>query len=421
MSAIKIQDVSKMYRLYHEKDFNLKYAFLNFITGRRTSYYDEFWALKDISMDIAKGETIGIIGENGCGKSTLLKLIAGILYADEGRISTDGKIATLIEIGAGFHPELSGRENVYINGAVLGFEKKEIRKKYDEILSFSGLEKFIDNPIKTYSSGMYVRLGFSIAINVDPDILLVDEILAVGDEAFQKKCLEKIDRFKDKGKTILIVSHDLGTIEDICDQVFLLHNGRIHAQGRPVDVIAAYHRLLYQRGEKGIRAEQEAPAAEEAPAEGPSPGSAVNRWGSGEAEITGVEFYNAADENTEMFKTGDLMRVRIYYNAHQRIEKPVFGVAIHREEGIHINGPNTKTSNYGIDHIEGIGFIDYIIPSLPLIPGPYYFSASIYDFSCQHAYDHWERGFKFFVMESEAIKERYGVLYIPAEWRLHGQ
>ena len=224
-TAIDVRNISKKFRIYHEKDLNLKYAFLNILTGKKSSYYDEFWALKNINMDIKKGETIGIIGENGSGKSTLLKLMARILFPDEGYIYTEGKIAALIEIGAGFHSELSGRDNIYINGSILGFKKKEIDSNLEEIIEFSGLERFLDNPIKTYSSGMYVRLGFSIAINVDPDILLVDEILAVGDENFQKKCLQKMNKFKDEGKTIILVSHDLQTVEKMCDRVFLLDNG----------------------------------------------------------------------------------------------------------------------------------------------------------------------------------------------------
>lgn len=422
MDAVKIRNVSKKFRIYHEKNLNLKYAVLNFLTGKKSSYYDEFWALKSINLDIKKGETIGIIGENGSGKSTLLKLIARILFPDEGYISTKGKIAALIEIGAGFHSELSGKENIYINGSILGFTKKEIDASLEEIIDFSGLERFIDNPIKTYSSGMYVRLGFSIAIHVNPDILLIDEILAVGDENFQKKCLQKINGFKNEGKTIVIVSHDLGTIENICDRVFLLDNGMIFSEGSPVDVISEYHKILYEKEEKGLRLEEKELTQEKAaPPEEMPPVSETNRWGSKEAEISSVEFFNDQDTKSDVFKTGDFMKVRIHYTAHKRIKKPVFGIAFYREDGIHINGPNTKTSNYNIDFIEGKGFIEYIIDSVPLLPGTYFFTAAIYDFSCSHAYDHWERCLRFNVIESDKIKERYGVVYILSEWRHYGQ
>ncbi|MFP4082407.1 MAG: ABC transporter ATP-binding protein [Candidatus Aminicenantes bacterium] len=428
--AVKISNVSKKFRIYHQKNLNLKYAVLNFLTGKRSSYYDEFWALKNINMTIKKGETIGVIGENGSGKSTLLKLTAKILYPDEGEISTQGKIASLIEIGAGFHAELSGRENISINGSILGFNKKEIQDNLEKIIAFSGLEKFIDNPIKTYSSGMYVRLGFSIAIHVDPDILLVDEILAVGDEKFQKKCLHKINSFKEEGKTIVLVSHDLQTIEEMCDRVYLLDDGLLVSQGNPVDVISEYHTLIYTKEEKGLREEQKEisgkePAGQEeaAPpqeASAPPPPQA-SRWGSREAEITKIEFFDRHNRKSEVFKTGDPLNARIHYTAHQEIKKPVFGIAFYREEGVHINGPNTKTSQYDIHSIHGNGFIDYTIPSIPFLPGTYFFTASIYDYTCLHAYDHWERCFRFSVVETDKIKERYGVVYIPSKWRHHGR
>ncbi|UCC41882.1 MAG: ABC transporter ATP-binding protein [Candidatus Aminicenantes bacterium] len=421
-TVIDVRDLSKKFRIYHEKDLNLKYAFINFLTGKKSSYYDEFWALRNINMDIKKGETIGLIGENGSGKSTLLKLMSRILFPDEGYVYTEGKIAALIEIGAGFHSELSGRENIYINGSILGFKKKEIEASLEEIIEFSGLERFIDNPIKTYSSGMYVRLGFSIAINVDPDILLIDEILAVGDENFQKKCLQKIDGFKSEGKTIIIVSHDLTTVEKMCDRVFLLDNGLVASEGAPVDVISDYHKILFEKEEKALRAEQiEKMPAAAPPQEDESPAPEANRWGSKEAEITGIEFLDERNEKCDVFKTGDFMKVRIHYEAKERIKKPVFGIAFYREDGIHINGPNTKTSNYDIEHIEGKGYIEHIINSIPFLPDTYLFTASIYDYSCINAYDHWERCFKFSVVESERIKERYGVFYIPSEWRHHGQ
>lgn len=428
MEAVKIRNVSKKYRIYHEKNLNLKYAFLNFLSGKKSSYYDEFWALKEISLDVKKGEALGIIGENGSGKSTLLKLMAGIIYPDHGEITVNGQIAALIEIGAGFHSELSGKENIYVNASILGFSKKEIEANMEKIIAFSGLEKFIDNPIKTYSSGMYVRLGFSIAVHVNPDILLIDEILAVGDENFQKKCLQKIKSFKDKGKTIVLVSHDLLAVEKMCDRVVLLDNGLVKAEGQPVDVISTYHKILYGKGETAIRTDQPEPTHKEAePKEEAAskqaapPSTPTNRWGSREAEITDIEFLTDQNKKSNVFKTGDFLKVRISYIAHQRIAKPVFGLAFYREEGIHLNGPNTKTSGYNIDFIEGKGSIEYIINSLPFLPGNYLFTASIYDYSCLHAYDHWERCFKFRVIANEAIEERYGIVYIPCQWRHHGQ
>jgi len=247
MNAIELIDVSKKFKIYHGKNVNLKYAVIDFIKGNKSPNYDEFWALKNININIKDGETVGLIGMNGSGKSSLLKLIGKILYPDTGYIKTSGKIATLIELGAGFHPELTGRENIYINASILGFSKREIDEKLDEIIAFSELENFIDNPIKSYSSGMYVRLGFAVAIHVNPDILLTDEILAVGDENFQIKCLNKIEELKKNGKTIIYVSHDLGTVERICDRLFLLDNGEVVSEGKPVDVISEYHNVLMRK------------------------------------------------------------------------------------------------------------------------------------------------------------------------------
>ena len=243
MHAIELTDISKKFKIYHAKEVNLKYALINWIRGAK-SRYDEFWALQGVNISVRAGETVGLIGRNGSGKSSLLKIIGKILYPTSGRVQTRGSIASLIELGAGFHPELTGRENIYINSSILGFSRKEIGRKFDEIVEFSELRQFIDNPIKSYSSGMYLRLGFAVAINVDPDILLIDEILAVGDESFQAKCIRKIEEFKKKGKTIIYVSHDLDSVEMICDQVCLLDHGKLICSGRPSNGIQAYHDLL---------------------------------------------------------------------------------------------------------------------------------------------------------------------------------
>lgn len=413
MDIISIRNVSKKFKIYQEKNLNIKYAALNFLKGKKSSKYSEFWALKDINLDIKKGETIGIIGENGSGKSTLLKLITGILYPDTGDISKKGKIAALIEIGAGFHSELSGRENININASILGFSKKEIEANLEKIIEFSGLKKFINNPIKTYSSGMYVRLGFSIAIHVNPDILLIDEVLSVGDESFQKKCFQKINNFRRQGKTIVLVSHDLATIERICSRVILIDKGKLVSQGNPLDVISKYHKLLYEKEKKSSVPEQEEPYEEETPQE-----DETRRWGSKEVEIKRIEFLTQKDTPEETFKIGDYLKIRIHYTAKKKIKKPVFGIALYREDGLHINGPNTKTSDYHIDSIEGTGFIDYVIESIPLQPGVYFLTAAILDYSCLHDYDHWHRCLSLNIIENEQIKDKNGIVHIAAEWRL---
>lgn len=414
MDIISISNVSKKFKIYHEKNLNIKYAALNFLTRKKSSKYIEFWALRDINLDVKKGETIGIIGENGSGKSTLLKLITGILYPDKGEILKEGKIAALIEIGAGFHSELSGRENISINASILGFSKKEIEANIEKIIEFSGLKKFIDNPIKTYSSGMYVRLGFSIAIHVNPDILIIDEVLAVGDENFQRKCLKKIDMFRKQGKTIVIVSHDLSTIEKICSRVVLIDKGILVSQGNPLNVISQYHKLLYEKEKKSSSSEREEPSEEDTSQE-----DGTRRWGSKEIEITKIEFLNNEDMPKDIFKIGDALKIRIFYAAKKKIKEPVFGLALYREDGLHINGPNTKSSDYYIESVEGTGFIDYVIDSIPLQPGVYFLTVAILDYSLRHDYDHWHRCLTLNIIENEKIREKNGVVLFSAEWRNH--
>ncbi|MFZ3106870.1 MAG: ABC transporter ATP-binding protein, partial [Candidatus Hydromicrobium sp.] len=234
--AVDINKVTKRYRIYHEKIPSLKNTILR---GKRTTY-EEFLALDDISFSIKYGETFGIIGPNGSGKSTLLKLISNIIQPNSGKINIDGTVSALLELGAGFHPDLTGRENIYINSAILGMRKREVDKRFDQIVRFSELEKFIDTPVKNYSSGMYMRLGFSIAINVNPDILLVDEVLAVGDQSFQAKCYKAIYDIMKRGKTIIIVSHDLETISDLCSRAAFLKEGKIVDLGNPIRVVSQY-------------------------------------------------------------------------------------------------------------------------------------------------------------------------------------
>lgn len=236
VNAVDVESVSKKFRLYHERNQSMKSAILR---GRR-SVHEDFWALKDISFSVPQGSTFGLIGSNGSGKSTLLKCLARIYTPEKGTIRYNGRIAALLEVGSGFHPELSGRENIFLNGSILGMSRKEISRKFDEIVDFSGVEAFIDQPVKNYSSGMYVRLGFSVAINVSPDILVVDEVLAVGDAAFQERCKHKFEQFRDDGKTVILVSHAMDMVQDMCDRVAWLSNGRLLAEGEAEPTIASY-------------------------------------------------------------------------------------------------------------------------------------------------------------------------------------
>ncbi|MCU1441442.1 MAG: hypothetical protein JWP85_2439 [Rhodoglobus sp.] len=238
--AVRVDHVSKSFRLYHERNQTIKSA----IMRGRTSVHEDFWALKDVTFDVPRGSTFGLIGSNGSGKSTLLKCLANIYFPNKGTIEHFGKIAAMLEVGSGFHTELSGRENIFLNGSILGMSKKEIASKYDEIVAFSGVEQFIDQPVKNYSSGMYVRLGFAIAINVDPDILVVDEVLAVGDAEFQAKCFTKFRDLRAAGKTVILVSHSMATVKEMCDQAAWINHGELMTVGPAADTIQAYEKSL---------------------------------------------------------------------------------------------------------------------------------------------------------------------------------
>ncbi len=405
---IELVDVSKRFVIHHERHRSFQEMMVNVFRSNRSR--EEFWAVRDVSFRVEQGEMLGIIGQNGSGKSTILKLITRILEPTSGTVSVAGRLAALLELGAGFHPDLTGRENIHLNGSILGLSKKTIDRKLDDIVSFAELERFIDTPIKHYSSGMYMRLAFSIAINVDPEVLLIDEILAVGDEVFQRKCLERIGGFRGECLAIVFVSHDLATVRNLCDRAIWLENGCIKAQGDSNEVVDGYLTDANKR-------ERERAQTQDAPAED---GRAVNQWGTREVEITGVEFLDARDERRKVFETGEQLIARISYRAAKRVDTPVFGVAIFRDEGVHhlhVNGPNTRTCDFPIEYVEGEGYIDYVIPSLPLLAGAYRFSAAVYDFSCTHPYDHHDRMYTFKVQPS--VKERLGVFHIPCTWRMN--
>jgi ABC-type polysaccharide/polyol phosphate transport system ATPase subunit len=351
-AAVTVDGVSKRYRLYHERNNSLKATAMR---GRRARY-EELWALRDVSLAIPKGSTFGLIGENGSGKSTLLKCMARILRPDAGVIHAEGKISALLELGAGFHPELSGRENVYLNGSILGLSKRQLTERFDEIVAFAGLEHFIDSPVKNYSSGMYVRLGFSVAINVDPDILLIDEILAVGDAEFQRRCSEKFADLKASGKTIIIVTHSLPTIRDLCDEVALLEHGTLRAVGPPNQVCDKYLGDVF---------------TEDAEVEAPPVASAVG--------IDRVEFLDASGARTDQLRTGAPVTIRLRYAAAAPVHRPVFVVSVRTLDGTEVTRPSTATADLGLDPITSPGFVDLRIERLPVLPGVYDIGASLTD------------------------------------------
>jgi len=402
--VVKAEGISKYFRLHTDKSDSLKLAFLR---GLRRSPSKTFCALKDVSFQVKQGTTLGIVGENGSGKSTLLKILTKVYTPTEGSISVEGKVSGLLELGAGFHPELTGRENIYLNGSILGLKKKDMDEIFEEIVDFSELRDFIDTPVKHYSSGMFIRLGFAVAINVNPDIFVIDEVLAVGDEHFQRKCNEKILQFKRQNKTIIIVSHALEELRTLCDEAIWLEHGKSMKAGAAGEVIDAYL--------DAVNVDENAAVEERAENQEKKFG---NRWGSYEAEITKVEFLAGDGNKKRLFKNGEPLIARIHYKAHQKIEKPVFGLAIHRSDGVHVTGPNTRQFGLSIPSIEGEGFIDYRIDNLGLLKGSYLFSAALYDNSCTHAYDHQDEKY-FFEVASGKNNETYGFVSLNGNWSMN--
>jgi ABC-2 type transport system ATP-binding protein len=390
-SAVSVENVWKYFRLYHEKNQYLKSTLLR---GRRARY-DEFWALKGVDFEIPFGSTFGIIGSNGSGKSTLLKCLAGILSPDKGSVSCNGRMAALLELGAGFHPDLSGRENIYLNGAILGMTRSEIDRKLEEIIDFSGLEKFVDTPVKNYSSGMVVRLGFAVATNVDPEILIIDEVLAVGDESFQHRCHEKIESFRQEGRTIILVSHGLMQVAQLCSTVAWLEKGVIQEIGPSYEVIGKY----------AGQSHDAAPKAE---------GEIGERWGSHEAEITRAEFVNADGVPVHVLKSGEPISLQIDYTAHMPIKEPVFGIRITHLHGTNVWGSNTKRMGFQPATLNNSGTITLNIPELPILAGTYDLTVALTDQHETYEYDHWERRVRFDVVQYNSFDE--GLIQIEANW-----
>ena len=430
MSAIVFDRVSKRFILHRERPRSFQELFLNLLHLKGSSRKEEYWALREISFQIEPGETIGIVGPNGAGKSTMLKLITRIIEPTSGQIEINGQVGALLELGAGFHPDLTGRDNVYLNGSILGFSRARMAHIFDDILDFSEMERFIDVPVKHYSSGMYMRLAFSIAIHMEPHILLVDEVLAVGDQAFQRRCLDKINKMKREKVTILLVTHSVETVHELCDRAIWLDKGEIQTEGPVERVLEQYMARVYaadtQAIQKAEATRQSSEGTEEAgggTSQGarPQEGESAWRWGSREAKFVRVQLLNDKREETRSFKTGETFIARMHYLAHQRIEEPLFGIALHHASGFHINGPNTGFADCPIEFIEGEGYVDYIIPELPLLAGTYLFSAALYDSEGKHAYDHHHMAYTFRVTPGEQTKERYGFFYIPSRWQLCSQ
>ena len=388
--AVSIDGVWKNFRLYQEKNQHLKSTLLR---GRRARY-EEFWALKGIDFEIEHGESLGIIGSNGSGKSTLLKCLAGILTPDRGRVTADGRVVALLELGAGFHPELSGRENVYMNGAILGMSRGQIDRSFDDIVDFSGLEKFIDTPVKNYSSGMVVRLGFAVATNVDPEILVIDEVLAVGDASFQQRCYERIAGYRQEGRTIIFVSHGLAQVTQLCSRAVWIDKGELRMDGPAYEVTTEY-------------------SGDSHHAQKPTEGTG-ERWGTGEITIESISVTGARPDRPDDVETGSEFNITVEYEVHSPCKEMVVGIRIATIQGVTVVGTNTKRRAVRMEPRLGHGTVSFKVDRMPLLEGVYSLTVAITDQAEAHEYDHWEDRVRFSVVQHGIFDE--GLVNIGGEW-----
>jgi lipopolysaccharide transport system ATP-binding protein len=394
-AAIVVDGVSKRFRWHRDRRDSLKER----IFRGRPKELKEFWALKDVSLEIEQGSTVGLIGHNGSGKSTLLKLLAGIHRPTTGTITTVGRVSALLELGAGFHPELTGRENIYLNGAILGLSHKQIDQAVDSIVDFAGIGEFIDVPVKVYSSGMYVRLGFSIAVTIEPDILFVDEIVAVGDEEFQRRCFDHLHELHRRGTTIVIVSHALGIIENLCDRAVWLDHGIVKQTGAARGVVRDYL--------EAVNVDEAAQGAESsAPVSGPV------RRGSGEIRVVALECLDGSGTHSRVLVAGDPVTFRMHYEAHEEIAAPVFGLGFVHESGVNTAGPNSGGEGTLPDLPPGRGYVDFHVASLPFQPGSFEVTTAIVQKG--HVYDYAERAFDLRIRGGGT--DEPGLVRLAGEW-----
>lgn len=410
--SIDIVDLSKEFRRQTRKGgyTTLKTAMLD-IFRRSETEHEVTSAVKDLTIRVPRGASVGIIGKNGSGKSTLLKLITGIYQPTDGKISVNGRVAALIELGAGFHPDFSGRENLVLGGVMHGLSRKEIEERIPEIVAFAELERVIDDPVRTYSSGMFMRLGFSLAVHTDPDILMIDEVLAVGDAGFVSKCRERISKLRKEGKTLLLVSHDLDAVERWSDEVVWLHEGEVRDRGRPRRVIDHYREFV----EKGEEAELETREQEAASStENATDEAAPERWGSREIEITEVRLLAENGEEKLLFHGGQKVVVEIDYTINQPIEDVVFGIGIDRSDGLVVHGSNTDIESVEFADLGSSGTVAYELESLELLEGNYLLHIAAHR-EDGYPYDY-HQGVKKFAVRSR--KNQVGVFEPSHSWKL---
>ncbi|MFA6320555.1 MAG: ABC transporter ATP-binding protein [Candidatus Omnitrophota bacterium] len=405
MNAIEFKNVSKKFKKGEQFDSLRDFipSLIKGMFGKKDAelHGKEFWAVKDVSFELKKGETLGIIGPNGAGKSTILKMLSRILKPTMGELKINGKLSALLEAGAGFHPDLTGRENVYLSGAIIGMKKKDIDKKFDSIVAFSELGDFIDTPVKRYSSGMHVRLGFAVAAHMDPEILLIDEVLAVGDMTFQSKCIEKVRNLVDKGVTIIFISHDLSAVSGICKKTIVLCSGQIHFAGDTKKAIFEYKEAINSKRGKPKSFNDD---------------NAMSINTDKPVEIENVLFFDKSGHSRQEFATGETVVVRMEFNAKRTIKNPVFGIAITRSDGVYVYGPNTHIDEYVVDEISGRGMVELEYSPINLLAGDYFVSAGIFTKGGLAAYDFHDKKYIFSI---DGSRDEQGIIFLKHEWRLH--
>jgi len=413
-ASIIVEDLCKRYELGAlQRETQLRDQLVHFLRApfRRRRPREIIWALRDVSFSVAEGEVVGIIGRNGAGKSTLLKILSKITYPTSGHVRARGRVASLLEVGTGFHEELTGRENIFLNGSILGMKKREVEAKLDAIIAFAGVERFIDTPIKRYSSGMRLRLGFAVAAHLEPDVLIVDEVLAVGDAGFQKKCISAMQDLRGGGRTVLFVSHNMAAVENLCSRGIWIANGSVRLDGPTHAVIEAYMATFSTAGS----AKSELSEVE------------CRRIGSGEIRYTRVEFLSAERELQTVTRAGKGIVIRLHYHANEPIERPSFGLKICTELGIVVSDTSTWLHGLDIPLVPaGDGYVELEIDTLNLLPGRYQFSLWINSCLQAHMYDALENPLHLDIEEtaiygsSRRIDNRYGVVFFPQRWRLEG-
>lgn len=400
--AIKVENVSKTFRIPHEKISSLRGAFVSLFKKRT---YEEFKALDDVNFEVEKGEFFGIIGRNGSGKSTLLKIMAGIYRADRGEVHVHGMISPFLELGIGFNPELSGRDNIYLNATVLGLSKKQIDEKFNSIVAFSELERFIDQKLKNYSSGMQVRLAFAVSIHANREILLMDEVLAVGDTNFQAKCLEEFVRYKKMGKTVILVTHDTDTVQRYCDRAMLLRDGKVVKVGKAGKVVSEYIEENILDEEKRIAEERKNGGRA-----GEDEGGEKNKA----AEITGVEFLDKDGKVKNVFETGNDMSIRVYFKQNKKVEKLNFGLAIFNQENCYMFGAHTSVDKIDTKKYIEKGYCQVDYKNIPLRTNTYFIKFSIYGGDDRSSrYDFMGESRRFKVISRD---EHFGMVNMDYRW-----